>query len=206
MIYTNDIIKEKMNNKEKITKLLKMIILPIFAIIIILMAYLLYFKCIKHENNVDIFGFKQYIVATGSMEPTYKVGDLVIIKEKKQNDIKVNDVITYSWNKGKDTVTHRVTDIYEESGQTWYKTKGDNNNAEDIKAITYDQIQGVVVFKISKLGTILTSLISGTSLIFIFIVVIISYLHSCRKEERRIAREDARRLYNIPKYEKEDAV
>ena len=85
-----------------------------------------------------------------------------------------------------------------------YRTKGDNNNKEDLELVSYDQIKGVLVFKISKLGKIITKMFTKYGIAIILLIIFIAYFHSSRNEEKRIAREDARKRYNIPKYEKED--
>lgn len=203
MIYTNEILKKKLHKKEKIKKIFKIISVPFIAILVVIIVYIGYLKFIKNENDINILGFRQYIVMTGSMEPNYNIGDLIIIKEEKKENIKENDVITYALEREKDTITHRIIEIVEKNGKTMYKTKGDNNNSEDSTLVEYEQIQGVVLFKIDKLGTIITKILSLTGITIIVTLIIISFIHSTRKEERRIAREDARKLYNIPKYKRE---
>ena len=87
-----------------------------------------------------------------------------------------------------------------------YKTKGDNNNAPDQNLVEYNQIQGVFLFKINNFGAILSSFLTKTGIVIIFLIVIFSYLRANSKEEKRIAREDIRRRYNIPKYKKEEPI
>jgi len=142
---------------------------------------------------------------TGSMQPSYNIGDLIFEKEIAKEDIKLNDVITYSLENGQDTVTHRVIDIIEENGETYYQFKGDNNNSPDPDLVTYKQIQGKVIYKINKLGSLIAEFVSGTGVILILIIFILSYMKTNRKEERRIAREDARARYNNPKYIDDDS-
>lgn len=204
MIYTDQMIKEKNIQKEKRRKIFKIISYPFIALILLLILYAGYMKYIKKENDINILGFRQYMVATGSMEPQYSVGDLIIIKETPKEKIQVGDVINYISANGKDTITHRVVEILEKDGETYYKTKGDNNNAEDKELVNFNQVQGVLVFKISKLGTIMTKMLTGTGIIIIFAFIMISYLRDKNKEEKRIARENARKIYNVPKYEEND--
>jgi len=204
MIYTDKMIKDKKTKKEKFNKILKVIVYPFIILIFSLVIYVGYMKYIKHENDVNIFGFRTYMVATGSMEPEYSVGDMIIIKETPKEKIKAGDVINYISENETDTITHRVIEVEEKQGQTYYKTKGDNNNSEDPEPINYNQVQGVLVFKISKLGTIITKLLTGTGITILFAFIILSYLKDKNKEEKIIARENARKLYNIPKYEEND--
>ena len=150
-------------------------------------------------------GFRQYVIATGSMEPEYNIGDLIVIRETTKEEIKIGDVINYISENGRDTITHRVVDIIEKDGQNYYKTKGDNNNSEDSELVKYSQVKGKLVFKISKLGTVITKMFTGTGITILFAVIILSYIRDKNKEEKIIARENARKLYNVPKYEENDS-
>lgn len=204
-IYTNEMIKEKYARNNRKKKIIRIITTPVVALILLLAIYTGYFKFIKKSNNISFFGYKQYIVMTGSMQPSYNIGDLIFEKEIAKEDIKLNDVITYSLENGQDTVTHRVIDIIEENGETYYQFKGDNNNSPDPDLVTYEQIQGKVIYKIDRLGSLIAEFVSGTGVILILIIFILSYMKTNRKEERRIAREDARSRYNKPKYIDDDS-
>jgi signal peptidase len=204
MIYTNEIIKKKYEKKLIIKRLLKIVYVPIIAGIILITILAGYKKCVKHENNISILGFRQYVVATGSMEPEYNIGDVIIIREKPEEEIKIGDIINYTSENGIDTITHRVVDIIEKDGQNYYKTKGDNNNSEDSELVKYSQVKGKLVFTISKLGTVITKMFTGTGITILFAVIILSYIRDKNKEEKIIARENARKLYNVPKYEEND--
>lgn len=205
MIYTDKIIKQRNNQKEKRRKIFKIISFPFVIIILLLVFYAGYLKYIKKENDINILGFRQYMVDTGSMEPQYSVGDLIIIKETPKEKIQVGDVINYTSANGIDTITHRVVEILEKDGETYYKTKGDNNNEEDPDLVNFNQVQGVLVFKISKLGTIIEKMLTENGIIIILAFIILLYLRDEKKEEKRIARENARKIYNVPKYEEKDS-
>ena len=204
MIYTDKIIEQKQNKRKKIGMILKIITYPFIALIILLVFYAGYLKYIKHEDDINILGFRQYVVATGSMEPQYSIGDLIITKEKAKEEIKTGDIINYISNDKTNTVTHRIVDIVKKDGQIFYRTKGDNNNSEDSELVNYNQVKGVLVFKISKVGTIMTKLITETGITIIFAIIILSYLRDKNKEEKIIARENARKIYNVPKYKEND--
>ena len=204
MIYTNEIIKKKYEKKLIIKRLLKIVYVPIIAGIILITILVGYKKYVKHENNISILGFRQYVVATGSMEPEYNIGDLIVIRETTKEEIKIGDVINYISETGIDTITHRVVDIIQKDGQTYYKTKGDNNNSVDPELVNYSQVKGILVFKISKLGTVITKMFTGTGITILFAVIILSYIRDKNKEEKIISRENARKLYNVPKYEEND--
>lgn len=201
MIYSNQMIKDIKLKKEKKKKIVKTIFFP-FLIILILFASSIFFqKYIQQKNNIDFFGVKPFIVITGSMEPSYNIGDLIFVKAKTNENININDVITYSLGNGKETVTHRVVDIMNKDGEILYKTKGDNNNSADFELVKSNQIQGTIIFKISKIGIIISKLVTGAGIMIILIILAIMYIHSSREDEKILLREYTRRMYNIPKYE-----
>ena len=140
------------------------------------------------------------------MEPNYNIGDLIIVKKVKRDDIKINDVITYSTGNKKETISHRIIDAKEQNGEIFYQTKGDNNNSPDTELVQYNQIQGKIIYKISNFGVFIKELTTGIGAVIILLIAILSYIRTNKKEEKRIAREDARKRYNIPKYEKDETI
>jgi signal peptidase I len=94
------------------------------------------------------------IVQSGSMEPTIKVGSIVVIKP--EGAYKVGDIITF----GKDTkkeipTTHRIVASKVESGVMIYTTKGDANEDKDTKEVKQSEIIGRVIFSVPYLGYII---------------------------------------------------
>jgi len=204
-IYTNEMIKERKLKKNKYQKILNVVLFPVFIILTIISLFVLYQKFILKKQNIEIFGYKFYVVLTGSMKPNICPNDVVVIKKQKIENIKKGDVITFSKSDSSTTVTHRVVDVIQNGKELCYKTKGDNNNSEDDELVLTRNVDGKCVFKISKVGAILTSGLTGTSYILILIFLILSYMRSSKKEDRRVEREIAREQYNVYKYiDKED--
>ena len=88
--------------------------------------------------------------------PKYNIGDVILVKEKDIDKIKVGDDVTYKGESGSVKgllVTHRVIDIEEVEGKKAFHTKGIANNLED--PIVYgNQINGVVQTKLYILSLI----------------------------------------------------
>lgn len=97
-----------------------------------------------------ILGYKVYTVISGSMEPTYSVGDLLYVKSVDVNTIKVGDPITFVLNENLVVATHRVVRI-DAANQHFY-TKGDANQIEDGDPVHFNNVIGVPQFSIPKLG------------------------------------------------------
>lgn len=106
----------------------------------------------------SLFGYRYYTVLTGSMEPSFSVGDMVIVKLSNAEDIDVGDVITFNPSSDSDAyLTHRVVqkyENYENTNMTCFKTQGDANNTEDAFLIESTRVIGTVVFSVPKLGYI----------------------------------------------------
>lgn len=154
----------------KIKEILKSAFL-IFAICILIYVTYEVIMARKNDEEVFIFGYKPYIILTGSMEPELQVNELVIIKKTTYDKIKIGDIINFYAPGIDKTVCHRVIDI-NEAGMY---TKGDNNNREDLLTITEDNFVGKMVFKTSAIAFILKQVSSPIHIIKLvcFIIVII---------------------------------
>lgn len=113
------------------------IIINIIAWVILLFALLitvLVFSSSRNGDTADLFGYIPLSVESDSMKPTFKKGDLIVIKEVEDlYDLKKGDVITY-WTiiDGKRVKnTHRIAEINEEGNSRSFIMKGDNNSVND---------------------------------------------------------------------------
>ena len=119
-----------------------MISLPIIIFIIILVIYVGYLKYIKKEDSINILGYRQYMVMTGSMEPTLKVGGMAVINPRLE--VQTGDIAMYKMGEG--YIIHRVIRI---EGDNYY-FKGDNVQDEDsFNPIHKDELIGPVVIRIN---------------------------------------------------------
>lgn len=100
--------------------------------------------------GVRLLGYTPYCVISGSMTPTYCVGDLVYAKHAEFEEIAVGDPITFLMNDSGLIVTHRVIDV--DSENKWFYTQGDANATPDGSPVPYQNVIGVVRFSIPKLG------------------------------------------------------
>jgi signal peptidase len=93
------------------------------------------------------------------MQPTYNVGDVVVVKVEDAENINVGDVITFNPSSDSSAyLTHRVTEKienYEQTGVTCFRTKGDANESDDNFLIDSSRLIGDVTFSIPKLGYII---------------------------------------------------
>ena len=85
-----------------------------------------------------------YIVTSGSMEPTLKIGDIVYVKNANPDEIKVGDIITFHHEKY--IITHRCVGILQKENKTYFKTKGDANEDNDTFLTPEDALIGKVPY------------------------------------------------------------
>lgn len=108
-----------------------------------------------------VTGSTTLTVLSGSMEPTFKPGALLIVQPVAAEDIEVGSILTFRPEADQDVlITHRV--VRQEStadGERWV-TRGDANGADDAP-IVYDQVRGKVLFALPLLGHVRQFLTSG---------------------------------------------
>lgn len=137
-----------------VKKIITIIIMVILCSILFISGVILINSYIKPDEIPSFFGWKPFIVLSGSMETQIMTGDVVVVKEIDAKELKENDIVAF-----KDTdnivITHRIIEtIKDENGNTEYKTKGDNNNDEDNGYVKPEQIEGIYKFRIGKLGNL----------------------------------------------------
>jgi len=101
--------------------------------------------------SVGLFPFLPTIVASGSMQPALDTGDVIIIAKVPADIIKEGDIIQFR--KAEEvTIIHRVIEIQETEGATFFITKGDANNAPDRDPVIPENVVGKHVLTIPKIG------------------------------------------------------
>lgn len=133
-------------------KILSIICIIILLPVLFVNSVILINSWIHPDKIPSFFGWKPFIVLSGSMESEIYSGDIVVVKEVDKENLKVNDVIAF---KNDDIViTHRIVEIVKENGTTKYITKGDNNNTQDKDYVLPENVEGLYQFKVSNLGNL----------------------------------------------------
>ena len=187
MKYDIESIKRRKNISNRIKK-----IIFIFLILIIYNIVLLYISNIDRTGTFSFFSYKAYIISTTSMEPELKVGDVIIIKKAKEEDLKTGDIITYKLDNN-ERVTHRISQIIE-TEEKKYITKGDNNNIEDSKILTINDIEGKEIIKIPYLGNIVNLLKNGIIIILAILIFLVLFLSKMQRKEKSDIRREKKKI------------
>lgn len=88
----------------------------------------------------EVFGYQFKTVLSGSMEPDIKTGSIIAVEPGGDMErFKENDVITFM-QEDERLVTHRITEVIHSGEEVLYRTKGDNNDAEDINPVLSENV------------------------------------------------------------------
>lgn len=153
--------------KNVFDRILKIISSAIFVVlvllIILILLYIVRVNFLASNNRLGEVRLNFYTILTQSMYPAIKAGDVVVTYKDDDNFYNSGDVITFiSRANGGITVTHRVTEVFVGDGVYSYRTKGDNNNAEDTELINSSDVLGKVVVKVPYVGYIQQFMVSKT--------------------------------------------
>ena len=120
----------------------------------------------------SLLNYEPAIVMSGSMEPTYHTGSVVLVDKDKKSDVRVGDAIAFD--NGGTYITHRIINICKEG----FITKGDANESEDPWIVPADDVRGKVVFSIPIIGYLMKLAAGTTGIILIASVVFLMGLSS----------------------------
>ena len=96
-------------------------------------------------------GIQLYTVLSGSMEPEYPTGSLIVVKEIEPSELKEGDVITFRLN-ANTTATHRIVEIISEGNNLKFRTKGDANEEADGSPVSEEYVVGTPFLTFPEAG------------------------------------------------------
>lgn len=152
----------------------------IVTILILFSLYKLVSIKVLHKPYANTFGYSIFEIATGSMEPTLNVKDLIIVKITK--DVSVNDIVTYI--EEDNLITHRVISINGDN----LTTQGDANNSID-NNIKKDAIIGKTVYVIKKGGLIREVFLTPRNIIIITITLLLISISTTSIKNKKDTKE-----------------
>ena len=156
----------------KILKIVENIFYTLMILLVILILLVVIMQRVTN-NTITIGGLRIFLVETGSMIPVYNIGDVLLAKEIRGDDIKVGDDLVYLGEKGSFAgriVTHRTISIEKkEEGNYKIITKGVANNSADPE-IDQTQVYGKVICNLKILGWI-AKLVRNVYTIYIILLI-----------------------------------
>jgi len=98
-----------------------------------------------------LFPIRPSTIISGSMRPTYEVGDVVFVAKVSPNIIQPGDILHYREAPGI-TAMHRVVEIQELDGRKVFITQGDANTEPDPNPVLPGNVIGRALFSIPRVG------------------------------------------------------
>lgn len=158
-------------NKKKAKKLVNIVADVLLYILLALLVVVLICTAVDKFSGEEVypfFGYRGMIVLSNSMsfkngefqdflaghDEQFSKDDLVFTRRlRKGEELKVYDIVTFKM--GDIAVIHRIVDIYEQNGVTYYVTRGDAIPKDGTdSAKTIDQITGVYACSWGKIGLV----------------------------------------------------
>lgn len=100
-------------------------------------------------------GWEFDAVLTGSMEPTFKVGGLVVVCPADGQTVKLGDAISFKI-PGIDTpICHRIIGVEYFAGEKYLRTKGDANENPDTRLVPLSSVKGKAIFYLPYVGRLI---------------------------------------------------
>lgn len=127
-------------------KTIKTILNSVATLVVLLFVGIAAVSLFSAPKASGLFGYKNYTVVSGSMEPVLSPGVFIFVEMKPYQAVKEKDLITFSSND--EIVTHRVV---RKSAEGWI-TKGDANTIEDQGSIDQNNYIGTVKLIIPYFG------------------------------------------------------
>lgn len=177
---------------KKIAKIVFKILYQILIIMCVLLIAIILLQKVSNSNQT-VLGYRIFRVITGSMEPEYDIGEVVICKEVDPNTINIGDDIVYLGNFGEYSgkiIMHAVTGIdRDENNNLNFHAKGLHIASIEDPQIKVSQIFGVVKHK-SAILTLLYDLATSiySSFIIITILVLNVFISFKTTEKTRVQR------------------
>ncbi len=178
-------------NKKKFPPALRLLLLVVCGAVLGVNVYLANAKSLVGNQMPMPFGYGASVVLSGSMEPEFSKGDLIVVAESDSYGL--DDIVVFQ--DGGSLVVHRIIDFDGEK----LITKGDANNVAD-EPIEASAVKGKVLFHIDKLGTVVSffKTPAGTILIIAAAIALVEIPRRREKEaddaEKQKILEEIKRL------------
>ncbi len=182
-----------MKNRKK--SLLRYLLLGALAAIVGINLYALSAARLVGNQLPTPFGYGTAVVLSGSMEPEFSAGDLIIVKQADVYEL--NDIVVFQ--DGRSLVVHRIISM---DGET-VTTKGDANNTAD-EPIHISAIKGEVIFCIPNVGNIVEFIKSPAGTLCVIATAILLLEIPRRNEKKKDDEEKQKIIDEIKRLKEED--
>lgn len=159
-------------NTKLLIKIVQYVVLTVLVLLVVICAAVFIQTKVNPDKIPSIFGYKPFVVLSGSMETEIFKGDLVVTREVDIVAIQKNDIVAFR-DKENHVVTHRVVDIIDVNGEKRLVTKGDNNNNNDSDTVSMKDVEGKYLFKLGGFGNLVMLMQEPLTLVVVLVVILV---------------------------------
>lgn len=174
------------------------IVFEIILILFIVMARI-------NGQTPSIFSHNFYVIVSPSMEPELMVGDVIVSKVYKGEELKEGDIITYLGKEGDvagKLITHEVVRFETIDGVEYIITQGINGGSEDPK-IVYSDVRSIMKYKTKVIGPIYRLVNTPVGFMMLIILpiasIVISEIKTLTKQIKELKEEEKKEQEEIKK-------
>lgn len=185
----------------KATTVIGLILCVVFGLMLICNLTIIIKGTLAPEKPPAVLGITPMVVLSGSMSgdaPDHiEIGDLIFVGKAEPEELNVGDVISFM--DGKVVVTHRIIEIRAGESGREFITKGDANNATDLRPVSEDALVGIYLSRIPKVGDFALFLQTPLGMVVFIGIPLIAFIlydilrrrHYDKKETKRTAELEA---------------
>ena len=150
------------------------IIIPL----VVAVGFLIFPFVAYYENQI-------MVITSNSMIPGLNPHDLIIVEKKTTDQIKEGDIIAFETHmQGIGIVAHRAIDVYQDHGEIFIDTKGDNVDDPDPWSVSNEDLIGKVIDVIPTFGIFFIDPVRY-SLVAVIIITAVSLLKEVTSETKK---------------------
>lgn len=161
--------KAKENCKTPI-KVLQCVVVAILVFLVFICISVFIQTRVNPNKIPSIFGYKPFVVLSGSMEAEIFKGDLAVTREVDIDTLQENDIVAFR-DTDNHVVTHRIVKIVEDSNGKKLVTKGDNNSNNDSDMVNVKDVEGKYLFKLSGFGNVVLAMQEPATLVIVLVLI-----------------------------------
>ena len=185
---------KQFSKPKKLKGVFRLLLLILCGVILGVNVYLANANSLVGNQLPMPFGYGATVVLSGSMEPEFSKGDLIVVNET--DTYEVNDIVVFQ--DGNSLVVHRIINI---DGET-ITTKGDANKSAD-EPINISAVKGKVLFWIPYAGSVVGFLKTPVGIICIIAAAVALIEIPRRNEKKKDDEERQKIIEEIERFKKD---
>lgn len=175
--------QNKQSNFKRIRNIIGDVIYYVILIPLIIITLMVVYQSIAYPDKIpNIFGYKLFMILDDKMDETVEYGDLVFTKNIDCNILKKGNIIAFR--NGVNTVTiHEIIDIEEkteidqetneEKMKKTFTMQTATNETLDTKYVEDEKVEGILVKRIAKIGTLIMFIQKPIHLLIIIAIILV---------------------------------